>query len=83
MNSQNNMPPPETSNHTTVGLEKCSISEAQDKDFKTTFMNVFKNLKRDLNKSPSKIYENPNNHWNEIMKTAHDRVYRISNECPN
>lgn len=83
MNSQENVPALEASNPIARGSGKCNISEAQDKDFKTTFMNVFKNLKRDLNKSPSKIYENPNNHWNEIMKTAHDRVYRISNECPN
>jgi hypothetical protein len=39
-NSQNDM----------LLLEKCSIAEARDKDFKITITNTFKNVKKDINK---------------------------------
>lgn len=46
MNSQENMSPSEASNPIAVGPEKCNVATAQDKDFKMTIMNIFKDLKR-------------------------------------
>lgn len=46
MNSQNNMFSLELRKSTTVGPEKCYITEAQEEDLKITIMNMFKDLKR-------------------------------------
>lgn len=43
------MPLPEGSNHTVTGPEKSNLAEAQDKDFKVSIMNMFKDLKEDTN----------------------------------
>jgi hypothetical protein len=48
--SQHNMPPPESSNPILLDSEKCNIAEAQDKDFKTVIMNMFKGLRENMNK---------------------------------
>jgi hypothetical protein len=43
---------------TVLGLEKINVVEAKDKDFKTATVNMFKDLKEDMNKC-----------LNEILKT--------------
>lgn len=64
MNSQDSRShylPIEDSNPIVIGPEKCFVSEAQDKDFKITIMkNIFKNLREDMSKSLSEVYENMN-----------------------
>lgn len=54
--SQDNMPPPEASSTTAIGPERCSLAE-QDKGFKTAIMNMFKDLKEDMNKHLNKDWE--------------------------
>lgn len=46
MNSQNIILSPELRKSATVGPQKCSITEAQEKDLKIALMNMFKDLKR-------------------------------------
>lgn len=43
-NSQDKMSLPEPSSTATVGPEKCSMAESQDKDFEIGFMNVIKDI---------------------------------------
>lgn len=43
------MTPAETSNLTTVGLEKRHTAIGQGKDFKIAFVNMFKDLREDMN----------------------------------
>jgi hypothetical protein len=45
------MPPPESSNPTAVGPEKCNITEARENDFKIAVTNMFKGCQEDMNKS--------------------------------
>lgn len=52
------MPPPEPSNATIVGLEKCNLVEAQDKDFKISIMNMFKDHEEDVDKWLNEDHEN-------------------------
>ena len=47
MNSQNNMPPPETSNSTRISAESYNISETQDNGFKIVITTILKYLKED------------------------------------
>lgn len=54
-NSQENLSPSEPSNPTTVGPE----------DFKIAIMNVFKDLKEDMNESFNEVCESTQ--WNEIQ----------------
>jgi hypothetical protein len=49
--------PPEPSNPTTAGPGKCNIAEAEDKDFPRAVMNMFKDLREDMNKSINEICE--------------------------
>ena len=49
--SQENISPPESSNPTAVGSEKCDIAEVQVRDFKIAIMNVSKDIEDDVNKS--------------------------------
>lgn len=58
INSEDNMPPPEPSNATIVGLEKCNLVEAQDKDFKISIMNMFKDHEEDVDKWLNEDHEN-------------------------
>ena len=58
-NSHDNMSPPEPS---IAGPEYSNIPEAQDKDFKIGTMNMFKDLKEDMDKSPQEGCENTQ--WN-------------------
>lgn len=58
MNSQDNMPSPELNNSITVGLEKCSIVQTQDKDFRKVVINMFKDIKEAMNKSLNEEQEN-------------------------
>jgi hypothetical protein len=60
INSEDNMPPPEPSNATIVGLEKCNLVEAQDKDFKISIMIMFKDLNDDMNKALYVVYKSTN-----------------------
>lgn len=43
------MSPLEPSNPTTAGLEYCDIAETQEKDLKTTFMNMTEVLNGEMN----------------------------------
>lgn len=54
-NSQDNIFPWEVSYPTTTGPEYYNIAEAQEKDFKTAFVNMAKILKEEINKSLDKI----------------------------
>lgn len=60
-NSQGNMFPTETGNPTTIDSEKGNITETQDKDLRTVFMDIIEIHKNDVNKSIKENYENPNN----------------------
>lgn len=51
INIQDNMPPLEPSNPTTVSPEKCNVAETQDKDFKIVIMNMYKEHKENVSKS--------------------------------
>lgn len=51
------MSPLEPGNCTIVGSEKWNITDAQEKDFKTAIMNMFKDLKQDMNESLMKSSE--------------------------
>jgi hypothetical protein len=53
--------PPEPSNPTTAGPEKCNIAEAEDKDFPRAVMNMFKDLREDMNKSINEIWKTQTN----------------------
>ena len=57
---QDNMSPLKPNSTTTVGPEKCSMAEKQDKDFKIAFMNMLKLLREEMNKLIKEIYENTN-----------------------
>lgn len=59
-NSQYNMPHPEARNPVIIRAEKCNPADAQDKDFKTAIMNMFKDLKENINKCLNEDSENPN-----------------------
>lgn len=50
------------------GLEKNHLAKAQDKDFRVTTMNMFKNLNQDVNKDLKEVYDNTNS-W---IKTTQD-----------
>lgn len=49
------MPPPEAKNPTMLSPEKSNLSKAQNKNFKIEIMNLFKDLKEDINKCINKI----------------------------
>lgn len=42
--------PPEASNPIVIGSENNNLPETEDKDVKTAFMNIFKDLKENMNK---------------------------------
>lgn len=50
------MPPPEASSPTAISPERCSLAE-QDKGFKTAIVNMFKDLKEDMNKHLNEDWE--------------------------
>lgn len=52
------MPPLETRNPITAGPEKSNGAEAQDKGFKITIMNMFNELKENMNKYIKEDCEN-------------------------
>lgn len=52
ISSKGNMFSPKHSNPTTLATEKCNIFETQDKNFKMSTMNMFKELKVDEKKNP-------------------------------
>lgn len=54
------MSPLEASNPITVDPEKCNVADAQDKDFRIAIMNMFKLLKKNMNKYNKEIYETSN-----------------------
>jgi hypothetical protein len=60
INTQYNMSPVELSNPTTADPEKCNINESPGRDFKIAIMNMFKDLKEDINKSLNEVCENTN-----------------------
>lgn len=45
-------PPLEASNPTLIDPEKSNWAEAQDRNFKIAILNMFKDLKEDMNKMP-------------------------------
>lgn len=49
-----NMPPPEANNPTVLSPEKSNLAKAQNKNFKTEIMKLFKDLKEDINKCINK-----------------------------
>lgn len=53
------MSPTKPINFSTVGPEKSNITEALDKDFKLVIMDVFKDLKEDMNKPLNEVCEKP------------------------
>jgi hypothetical protein len=55
MNSQENVPALEASNPIARGSGKCNISEAQDKNFKISIINIFKDIKERMNKSLNEV----------------------------
>lgn len=57
------------SNHATVDLKNGHAAESQDKDFKISIMNMFKNLRENMKKS---INESTNKQTNEMKKTVQD-----------
>lgn len=50
--------PPEVSNTTVTGPEKSSLAKSQDKDYKIAIMNMFKDFKKDMNKSLNEVCAN-------------------------
>ena len=50
MNNQDNITPSETSNPIVIDAEQRNLAEVQDKDFQTAIMNLFEDLKEDMNK---------------------------------
>ena len=54
INSRDKVLPPEPSNPTTAGPGKCNIAE--DKDFTRAVINMYKDLKEDMNKSINEIW---------------------------
>lgn len=48
----------ECNNHPTVGLERCSIAEEQNKDLNIAFINIIEVLKQKIKKSLKGIYKN-------------------------
>lgn len=57
LNSQDNSPPPEASNLITVGTEKCSVADAQDKALKIAIVDRLKDLKKGVNKSLNEVWK--------------------------
>lgn len=76
------MTPPEPSNYTKAGPKKCNLAEAQDKDFKITAMNMFKDLKVDMNKPPNEVFENSKKECDKIMKIVQDMELIIESLFP-
>ena len=62
------MPLLETNNPITVGPKKCYKAKAQDKDFKVAIVNIFKDLKEDMNKFLNEDHENTKKQFNEIKE---------------
>lgn len=56
----------ETNNPITVGPKKCYKAKAQDKDLKVAIVNIFKDLKEDMNKFLNEDHENTKKQFNEI-----------------
>lgn len=81
-NTQDNMTPPEPSNYTKAGPKKCNLAEAQDKDFKITAMNMFKDLKVDMNKPPNEVFENSKKEWDKMIKIVQDMELIIESLFP-
>lgn len=55
-----NVPLPEASHPTAIESQKWNLGEVQDKVFKTSVMNMFKNLRKDMNKCLHVDYGNTN-----------------------
>lgn len=49
LNSQDNMPSTDVNNPVVI-CNKINLAKSQDQDFKIGIMNMFKNLKEDINK---------------------------------
>lgn len=60
------MPLLETNNPITVSPKKCYKAKAQDKDFKVAIVNIFKDLKEDINKFLNEDHESTKKQFNEI-----------------
>lgn len=60
------MPLLETNNPITVGSKKFYKAKAQDKDFKVAIVNIFKDLKEDMNKFLNEDHKNTKKQFNEI-----------------
>lgn len=71
------MPSPELNNSITVGLEKCSIVQTQDKDFRKVVINMFKDIKEAMNKSLNEEQENTEKQLNEVLKTVQEMKVEI------
>jgi hypothetical protein len=73
-NSQDSMFPSEPSNSTTAGPKYSNIAEAQEKDFKTSCVEIIKVLKEEMNKSldsrKTKEWEEINKFLKEIQKNT-------------
>ena len=52
------MSPLESSNPAATSTEKCNITQAQDKDFKISIMNMFKDHEEDVDKWLNEDHEN-------------------------
>lgn len=73
------MSSPEPSLPTVVYLEKYSIAEAQEKDFKRANMNIFKDPKENMNKCIDEVYKK-HQEQNEMKKTAQIRKQKQNYE---
>lgn len=67
------MSPLESSNPAATSTEKCNITQAQDKDFKRTVMDMIKNFIKDIHQTINKIHKNINS---RMKKTAQDMKYK-------
>lgn len=68
------MPLLEINNPIKVGPKKCYKTKAQDKHFKRANMNIFKDLKEDMNKFLNEDHRNTKKKFNEIMKKNNERI---------
>lgn len=60
MNGQDSVPPLKAGKAILISPKKCSLAEAQDRDFKIAIMTMFEDIKEDMNQCPNGNCESKN-----------------------
>lgn len=80
MNGRDNITPLEPRNPIMIGTEKSNVTETQDREIKIVVMNMFKDLKWDMNQGLFEDQEIQRKQLNKIMKTIQDKKIEFNNK---